>query len=161
MNLRLEKYGQPVKDQEDVHGAHLHPALSGQTPSKPVTHLCFYLGPYLQPISLQFKAGPEPHPKDADGSVTPAEGSWQRNATPPGTQLQTFALIKIYFGTCYFFVPLNRLLHRLFIRSARHKDSDIIGVRIDLRSDTAGKKDLAQDRICRPIPKNRSSKARI
>ena len=144
MNLRQRKCGQSVKDQgEDVHATH-RPVLKGQTPSKPGTHLCFYHGP--------LEAGPEPHPEDADGSVTPAEGSWQGNATPPGTHPQTFALIKIDFGTSYF-VPLNRLLRRLYVRSAEHKDSYIIGVRRDLRSDTVSKKGSAQGQICRSIPK--------
>ena len=61
MNLRQGKYGQPVKDLgEDVHGTHLRPALKGQTPSKSGTHLCFYLGPYFQPISIQ---GPNHTPR--------------------------------------------------------------------------------------------------
>ncbi len=36
------------------------------------------------------EVGPEPHPKDADGSVTPAEGPWKSIATPPSTKPQTF-----------------------------------------------------------------------
>ena len=110
------------------------------------------LSSYFQSISLQFEAGPEPYPEDTDGSVTPAEGSWQENATPPGTQPQIFALNNIDSGTCYFFVPLNRLLHRLYVRSAGRKDSNNIGVHRD-RSDTASKKDSTQGHICRPIPK--------
>ena len=143
MNLRQGKYGQPVKDQwEDVYGAHLRSALR--------THLHFYSGLYLQPISLKLEAGPEPLPEYVDGSVSPAEGFWQGNATLPGTQPQTFALIKIDLGTCYFFVPLNHLLHCLYVRSAGHKDSDIIGVRRDLHSDIANKKDSAQGQISHP-----------
>ena len=92
-----------------------HKRLRSQVP--------IYFGSYLQPISLQLEAGPEPHPEDANGPVTQAGGSWQGNATPPGTQLQTFAIIKIDFGTCCFFVPLNclshRLFHRLYVRSKK------------------------------------------
>ena len=152
MNLR--KYGQPVKDQGgDVHDTLLCPALQGQTPSKPGTYLRFYLVPYLQPILLQLEAVPEPQSEDANGSVTPAEASSQGNATPPGTQPQTFALIKIDFGTCYFFVSPDRLLDCLYVWSARHKDCDIIRVRKNLRYDTASKKESTLGWICCLIPK--------
>ena len=33
------------------------------------THLDIYLGLYFWPISLQMESGPEPQPKDVDGSV--------------------------------------------------------------------------------------------
>ena len=109
-----------------------------------------YLSPYLQSISLQLEVGPEPYPEDADGSVTPAEGPWQGDATHPSTQSQTFALIKIDLGTCYFFVPPNRLLHCQYIKSAGHKDSDIIDVYRDLRANTASKGESTQGWIPKP-----------
>ena len=40
-----------------------------------------------------------------------------------------------------------------FVWSVGNKDSDIIGVRRELRSDTTNKKDSTQGRIYRPIPK--------
>ena len=104
---------QTVKNQgEDVLGAHLHPALQGQPPSKPGNYLHFYRSPYLQPISLQLEAGPEPYPEDADGLVIAAEGPWQGDVTPLGIQLQTFVLVKVDLATCHILVPLNRRLHR-------------------------------------------------
>ena len=82
MILGQGEYEQTVKNQaEDVPDAHLRPALQGQPPSKPGSHLHFYLSLYFQPISLQQEAGSEPHSDDADESVTPAEGPWQRDAT--------------------------------------------------------------------------------
>ena len=50
-----------VKDQGVyLRGEHLRPVLLGQPPSKPSTHLRFYLSPYFQPISLQLEARPGP-----------------------------------------------------------------------------------------------------
>ena len=86
-------------------------------------------------------------------SVTPAEGPWQGDAIPRGTKPQTFALIEIDIGTCYFFVPLNRLLHSQYVQMAGHKDSDIIGVRRDLHPNTTSKEDHTQGRISFLIPK--------
>ena len=40
---------------------------------------------------LQLDVRPEPDPKDADGSVTSAEGLWRDIASPPSTEPQTFA----------------------------------------------------------------------
>ena len=37
-------------------------------------------------ISLQLQAESEPHTEDANGSVDPAEETWQGNSTSPGTQ---------------------------------------------------------------------------
>ena len=89
----------------------------------------------------------EPYSEDADGSVTPTA----KALTEGRSQLQT--LTKIDLGACYFFVPLNRLLHRQYVQSAGHKDSDIIGIRRDLRSNTAGKGDSIQSQISLFIPK--------
>ena len=80
--------------------------LSSQVPSWVSTLTCTF---------DQFRSGPDPHHEDADGSVTPAERSWQGNATPPGTQPQTFTLIKVDLGSCYLFLPNNRLLHSLYV----------------------------------------------
>ena len=93
--------------------------------------------PYFQPISLQLEDGPEPHPKDADGTVTPAEGPWQGNATPPGTQPQAFGLVKLDFGTGYLFLSRDHLLHSHYVLTPGHKDRDIIGERRSLGSDAA------------------------
>ena len=145
---RLGKYGQVVKDQgEDVHGAHLHPAFEARYPPT--------LLPLPVPTTNFAPVGGRARttPKDADESVTPAEGPKQRNATPPCIQSQTFALIKIDLGTCYFFVSQNRLLHRQYVQSARNKDSDIIGVRRDLRPNPSGKGDSIRSRISLLIPK--------
>ena len=49
------------------------------------THLNIYFSLYPWPISLQLEAGSEPHPKDGDGSITPAERPWQENTTLLGT----------------------------------------------------------------------------
>ena len=56
-------------------------------------------------------------------------------------QLQTFTLIKIVLGNCYFFLLLNHF-HWLYVQLAGHKDSDIIGVRRNLYSNMAGKRGL-------------------
>ena len=80
----------------------------------PGTHMRFYLGPYLQPIPLHLESGPKSHPDDTNGSVVPAEGSWQGYAIPLGIQSRTVAFIKIYFGTCNIFLTLNRLLYQLY-----------------------------------------------
>ena len=128
---------------EDVHGPFRSNAFEARYP---------YHNPYLQPISLQLEPGPEQHPKDAGWSITPAEAAWQRNTTSPSTQPQTFALIKIDLGTCYFFIPLNRLLHSLYIWSVGYKNGHIIGIRRNLCPKTAGKGDSTQGWICRPIP---------
>ena len=100
--FRQMKYTQSVKDQrEDVHGVHLHPALSGQPPWKPGSNLGIHLSLYLRPISLQLEVGSEPHLEDADGSVTLAKGLWQGIAAPPRTELQAFAFVKLDLGSCY------------------------------------------------------------
>ena len=100
---RQGEYCQTVKNQgEDVHGAHPRSAFQGQPPSRPGSHLHFYLSPYFQPILFQLEAGPESHLEDADWSATPAEGLWQRGAPPPGTQTQTFALVKLTLAPATF-----------------------------------------------------------
>ena len=68
------------------------------------------LGLYLRPISLQLEVGPEPHSKDVNGSVTLVEGLWQGIITLPGTDLQTFAFVKIDFGSCYSTRPSSQPL---------------------------------------------------
>ena len=84
---------------------------------------------YLRPISLQLEAGPKPHPEDADGSVTPAEGPWKSIATPPSTEPQTFAFVKIDLGPCNPLILDNRLFHSLYILAAGYKDCDVISER--------------------------------
>ena len=49
---------------------------------KPDTHLYFCLCLYLWPIMIQSEAGSESHPKYADGTVAPAEGSRNGNVSP-------------------------------------------------------------------------------
>ena len=77
---------------------------------------------YFRPISLQLEVGPEPHPKDADGSVTPAEGHWKGIAIPPRTEPQAFAFVKIDLGSCNPLVLVNRLLHSHYIQAAGYKN---------------------------------------
>ena len=84
---------------------------------------------YFRPISLQLEVGPKPHPKDADGSVTPAEKPWKSIATRPSTEPQTFAFVKIDLGPCNPLVFDNHLFHSLYIQPARYKDCDVIGER--------------------------------
>ena len=79
-------------------------------------------------------------------SVAPAEWYKQENATPPGIQPQTFAIIKVDLGSCYLFVPPDRLLHSFYVKTAGHKD-----VCRDLRP--ASKEDSTQGRIFSLIPK--------
>ena len=76
--------------------------------------------------SDQLEVGLEPHPEDADGSVTPAEEPWKGIATPPSTEPQTFAFVKIDFGSCNPLVLANRLLHSLYIQAVGYKHCDII-----------------------------------
>ena len=97
--------------------------------------------------------GPEPHPEDADESVTPAEGPWKGITTPPSTEPQTFAFVKIDLGSCYPLVLANRLLHSLYIQAAEYKDCDIISERRNPCRKRASKRDTAQGRICPLIPK--------
>ena len=61
-------------------------------------------------------------------------------------------LSKIDLGSCYLFVPCNRLLS-LYVQAAKHKDSDIIGVCGYLCCKRASKRDTAQGRTCLLIPK--------
>ena len=119
----------------------------------PDSHLRIDLGLYFRPISLQLEVGPEPHPKDADGSVTPAEGPWKGIATSPSTEPQTFALVKIDLDSCNPLVLDNRLLHSLYIQAAGYKHRDIIGERGNPCRKRASKRDTVQGRICPPIPK--------
>ena len=77
---------------------------------------------YFRPISLQLEVGPKPHPKDADGSVTLAEGPWNSIATPPSTEPQTFAFVKIDLGPRTQLILDNRLFHSLYILAAGYKD---------------------------------------
>ena len=113
------------------------------------SHMDIYLWQYLRPILLQLETGPEPHSEDTDGSVAPAERSWQGNATPPSTQLQIFTQIKIDLGSCFLLEPRNHLLH---VQAVRQKDSDIISERGDLRCKVS-KRDTIQGRICPLISK--------
>ena len=78
MCLRQKKYSQSVKDN----------LLESQIPTWALT-----ISMYFRPISLQLEVGPKPHPKDVDGSATPAEGPWKSIATPPSTEPQTFAFV--------------------------------------------------------------------
>ena len=108
---------------------------------------------YFRPISLQLEVGPKPHPKDADGCVTPAEGPWKSIATPPSTEPQTFALVKIDLGSCNPLVLDNCLFHSLYIQPAGFKDCDVIGERWNPCRKAASKRDTAQCRTCPLIPK--------
>ena len=108
---------------------------------------------YFRPISLQLVVGPEPHPEDADGSVTPAEGPWKSSATPPSTEPQTFAFVKIDFGSCNPLVLDNRLFHSLYIQPAGYKDCDVISERGHPCRKAASKRDTAKGRTCPLIPK--------
>ena len=94
---------------------------------------------------------PEPHPKDADGSVNTAEG---RITTPPSTEPQTFAFVKIDLGSCYPLVFANRLLHSLYIQATGYKDCDIISERGNPSCKRASKRDTSQGRINLLIPRH-------
>ena len=121
MCLRQRKYSQSVKDQgEDVYGARPLRTTSLKARFPPEYSL------YFRPISLQLEVGPKQHPEDADGSVTPVQGPWKRIATPPSTDPQTLAFVKVDLGSCYPLVFANRLLHSLYIQAAGYKDFDII-----------------------------------
>ena len=104
---------------------------------------------YFRPISLQLEVGPKPHPEDADGSVTPAEGPWKSIATPPSTELQIFAFVKIDLGPCN---PLV-LDNRLDIQPVGYKDCDVISERGNPCRKAAHEWDTAQCRTCPLIPK--------
>ena len=108
---------------------------------------------YFRPISLQLEVGPEPHPEDADGSATPAEGPWKSIATHPSTELQTFAFVKIDLGSCNRLVLDNRFFHSLYIQPAGYKDCDVISERRNPCRKAASKRDTAQGRTCPLIPK--------
>ena len=108
---------------------------------------------YLRPISLQLEVGPKPHPKDADGSVTPVEGPWKSIATPPSNEPQTFAFFKIDLGPCNPLVLDNRLFHSLYIQPAGYKDCDVISEHGNPCRKVANERDTAQCRICPLIPK--------
>ena len=107
---------------------------------------------YFRPISLQLEVGPKPHPKDADGSVTPAEGPWKSIATPQSTEQQTFAFVKIDLGPCNPLVLDNHLFHSLYIQSAGYKDCDVISERGNPWRKAANERDTAQGRTCPLIP---------
>ena len=108
---------------------------------------------YFRPISLQLEVGPKPHPKDADGSVTPAEGPWKSIATPPITEPQTFAFVKIDLGPCNPLVLDNSLFHSLYILAAGYKDCDVISERRNPCRQTASKQDTVHCRTCPLITK--------
>ncbi len=52
-----------------------------------------------------------------------------------GIQPQTFALVQVDIGTCYLFVSLDHHLHRYYVQTAGHEDSDVIGERGNLGSE--------------------------
>ena len=108
---------------------------------------------YCRLISLQLVVRPKPHPKDADGSVTPTEGPWKSIATPPSTELQTFAFVKIDLGPCNPLVLDNRRFHSLYIQPAGYKDCDVISERGHACRQAASKRDTAQYQTCPLIPK--------
>ena len=70
MILKQRLYRQTVKDQgEDVHGAHLRPALKGQLPSKPGNHLRFYLSPTnFPPAGGRARTTPQGYRRDRHSS---------------------------------------------------------------------------------------------
>ena len=78
---------------------------------------------------------------------------WQRNVTPPGSLPQTFTLIKVDLGPCYLLLLHSRLLHSFYVKTAGHKDSDIIRVRWYLCRKKSSKRNAAQGRNCLLIPK--------
>ena len=71
----------------------------------------------------------------------------------PNTQSQTFALLKVDFGTCHLLVPLGRLLLCHYVQMAGHENSDIIGVRGDFSLDAASQRNSTQGRTYTLIPK--------
>ena len=107
---------------------------------------------YFRPISLQLEVGHEPYPEDADGSVTPAEGPWKSIATPPSTEPQTFAFVKIDLGPCNPLILDNRLFHSLYIQPAGYKDCDVFSERGNPCRKLANERDTAQGRTCPLIP---------
>ena len=105
---------------------------------------------------VQLEAGPESQSADVDRFIILAEESWLESTTTPGTQPQTFALIKIDLGTCYFFIPLNRILHSLYVHSVGHKDGYIIIVRGHREDETGGNPDRPTTRLNTPPNASRS-----
>ena len=108
---------------------------------------------YFRPISLQLEVRPKTHPEDADGFVTPAEGPWKSIATPPSTEPQTFAFVKIDLSPCNPFILDNRLFHSLYILAAGYKDCDVISERGNPCRQAASKRDTVQCCTCPLIPK--------
>ena len=86
-------------------------------------------------------------------SITPAEGPWKGIATPPSTEPQTFAFIKVNLGSCNLLLLANHLLHSLYILAAGYKDCDIIRERGNPCRKRASKRDIAQGQICSLIRK--------
>ena len=53
------------------------------------------------------------------------KGTWKSIATPPSTEPQTFAFVKIDLGSCNLLVLASCLLHSLYIQAAGYKNCDI------------------------------------
>ena len=122
-------------------------------PFKDTLRLCFHLSLYFRPFSVQYEVWPQPHPMDTDVSITPVEGPWKDITTPPSTEPQTLAFVKIDLGSCYPLVLANRLLHSRYIQAAGYKDCDINGERRNPCRKRVSKRDTAQERIRSLIPK--------
>ena len=75
-------------------------------------------------------------------------GPGRGDAISPGTQPQTFALVKVDLGTCHLLVPLDHHLHCYYVQSARHEDTNVG----NLCSDAADQGDSAQGQTCSLIP---------
>ena len=108
---------------------------------------------YASLSASQLEVGPEPDPEDADGSTNPVEGPWKSIATPPSTEPQTFAFVKIDLGSCDPLALDNRLFHSLYIQTAGHKHCDVISERGNPCREATNKRYTEQGRTCPLIPK--------
>ena len=74
-------------------------------------------------------------------------------ATPPSTEPQNFAFVKVDLGSCNPLLLANRLLHSLYILAAGYEDCNIISECGNPCRKMVSKRDTAQSRISPFIPK--------
>ena len=153
MTPRQRKYGQVVKDRTRRCTRRTPPpcsfriiAFKARYPPVPL--------PWAVPLTNSAPVGGRARTVTWEcGQVRHSSGRALARGHPTRHQPHSFALINVHLGACYFFVPLNRLLHSQYVQSAGHKDSDIIGVCRDLHPNTTGKGDSTQVEISLLISK--------